>query len=183
MDKVLVLRTCSADMTSHDGFIWPAAGPVEVPDWNPEPVCGGGLHGLLWGEGDGQRLSWDADARWLVVEVDPADVVDLGGKVKFPRGAVVCCGDRQEATQYIYTHGGIGRAVTGGTATAGNDGTATAGDRGVLVIGWWCGWTFNRAVAVVGSAAPGLPDGVRPGVRYGISIVDGGPVWVARDAQ
>src|SRR4030067_272806 len=128
-ETVLILRTCNADMTSHRGFIWPEAGPVEDPDWKQTPNCGYGLHGLLFGEGNGSLLNWRADARWLVVEVDATSVVNIGGKVKFPRGVVVHCGDRQSATSYLAarTHG---RAIVGGTATAGYGGTATAGDGG-----------------------------------------------------
>ena len=91
-ETALVLRTCAADMTSYGGFRWPESGPVSCPDWKPKPVCGNGLHGFLWGEGDGSLISWDADSRWLVVEVDPTTVVELKGKVKFPTGVVVFCG-------------------------------------------------------------------------------------------
>jgi|HubBroStandDraft_4_1064222.scaffolds.fasta_scaffold02568_11 hypothetical protein len=62
-ERVLILRTCAADMSSHNGFRWPEAGPVECADWNPAHVCGGGLHGLLWGEGSAGNLSSDADAK------------------------------------------------------------------------------------------------------------------------
>ena len=53
------------------------------------PKCGGGLHGLLDGRGDGGLLSWSPDAVWLVAEV-PADahLVDLDGKVKVDRCVV-----------------------------------------------------------------------------------------------
>ena len=82
LDKVLVLRTCAKDMTSYRGsFRWPASGEVEAPDWNPEKCCGFGLHGLLWGEGEGGQLDWGEDAKWLVVEVPLTSVVDLDGKV------------------------------------------------------------------------------------------------------
>jgi hypothetical protein len=131
----LVLRTCSADMTSHGGFRWPESGSVECSDWIPEPVCGYGLHGLLWGEGDGSLLDWASDAKWLVVEVDAGGVVDLKGKVKFPRGSVVHCGDRLSATAYL-SERAPGRAIVGGTATAGDHGTATAGDHGTATAGY-----------------------------------------------
>lgn len=52
-----VLRTCSADMTSHGDFRWPKRGRVEAPDWKPTAECGNGLHGLLWGESDGTLLN------------------------------------------------------------------------------------------------------------------------------
>ena len=94
-----VLRTCDADMSAYGGFVWPKSGYVECSDWNPEPVCGGGLHGLLGGQGDGALLNWGPYAVWLVVEVD--EYVDLGGKVKFPSGNVVHCGDQLSATDYM----------------------------------------------------------------------------------
>lgn len=180
-EKVLVLRTCAADLTSHGGFVWPDAGPVECPHWDPKPICGYGLHGALWGEGDGSLLSWAPESRWLVVEVDARDIVQLDGKVKFPRGTVVHCGDQLSATAFIQRPG---RAVIGGTATAGNDGTATAGDRGtatagyrgtatagnggtatagdygVIIIFWYDGSRRRIATGYVGE------DGIEPNVAY-----------------
>jgi hypothetical protein len=140
--KVLVLRTCAADMTSHGGFKWPTRGPVEAPDWNPQPVCGGGLHGALWGEGEGGLFNWNTDAKWLVVEVDKADIVDLNGKVKFPRGVVKHCGDRMSATAWLAKRAPgraiIGAALTGGhwsTLTGGDESTLTGGDESTLTGG------------------------------------------------
>ena len=100
--KVLVLRTCAADLTSYNGFTWPQSGRVCAPDWEPVPKCGHGLHGLLWGVGDYSllRLS-DPFARWLVVEVDAARVVDLDDKVKFPEGDVLYCGDMPGAQAFL----------------------------------------------------------------------------------
>jgi hypothetical protein len=183
-DTVLVLRTCAADMSSHEGaFRWPESGPVEAPDWDPIPECGKGLHGLLWGEGKGELLCWDTDARWLVVEVAANVVVDLGGKIKFPRGVVVHCGNLSSATQYLSerapdravvgrtaTAGDWGTATAGyrgtatagdqGTATAGYRGTATAGDQGTLVLRWWDGNRYRIATFYVGE------DGIEANQRY-----------------
>jgi hypothetical protein len=101
-ETVLVLRTCSADLKSDNDFQWPESGPVEAPDWSPTPECGRGLHGWLWGAGDWSMKSKDPGAKWLVVEVAKADVIDLGGKVKFPRGVVVaCCDHWQDAMAVI----------------------------------------------------------------------------------
>ena len=136
--KVLVLRTCLANMRSPSGdaggFRWPASGPVEAPDWRPTKACGNGLHGWLWGEGDGSLATWDADAKWLVVEVDADAIVELNGKVKFPRGVVVFSGERLEACAFLAKRA-AGRAIVGGTATAGDGGTATAGYRGTATAG------------------------------------------------
>lgn len=166
----LVLRTCAADMTSHGGFRWPESGPVAATDWNPAPVCGFGLHGLLWGDGDGSLLSWEPDARWLVCEVETHSIVDLNVKVKYPRCVVVHCGDRASATRYLADHGGQGRAIVGGTATAGDCGTATAGDRGtatagyrgVISIRWWddAKHRFRHAIGYMGE------EGLEPNVMY-----------------
>ena len=173
---VLVLRTCNADGTSRNGFVWPESGPVVCPDWKPTAACGNGLHGALWGEGDGTLLSWDADARWLVVKVHAADVIELAGKVKFPAGTVVHSGDRVSATAYVAAHGGAGRAIIGGTATAGDygtatagykgtatagySGTATAGDRGAIQIKWYDGDRYRITTGYIGE------DGLLPNTAY-----------------
>ena len=100
-NKILVLRTCSAKMQGHEGFQWPESGPIVAPDWNPDPKidCGSGLHGLAWGEGDWSLLSKNADAKWLVVEVESADLVPSSSKTKgrFHAGNVVYCVTEAEA--------------------------------------------------------------------------------------
>ena len=168
-ETVLVLRTCTAEMRgivpSSSEFVWPERGPVQCKDWNPEPICGGGLHGLLWGEGEGINLLWQAGAKWLVVEVAAKDIVDLGGKVKFPRGVVVFCGDQAGATAYLAAHGGAARTIVGGTATAGYRGTATAGEDGVLSILWWDGERnkYRRIIGTIGE------EGLEPKVAYRVN--------------
>ena len=137
-EHVLVMRVCRADMTSRDGFRWPESGMVEAPEWKPTAECGHGLHGWLWGEGDitvADDLPHGQGARWLVVRVAAAEVVDLRGKVKFPRGEVVFVGEAHEAAYYLATHGAVGRAIIHGASSAGNRGTATAGDEGTATAG------------------------------------------------
>ena len=56
--KVLVLRTCDSKRQSRGGFQWPKSGLVNAPDWKPTKECGSGLHGLLWGLGDGTLLDF-----------------------------------------------------------------------------------------------------------------------------
>jgi hypothetical protein len=159
------------------------------------------LHGALWGEGAGDLLSWARDARWLVVEVDAVDIVQLDGKVKFPRGEVVHCGTRESATAFVQRPGrvvigatvaagyagtatagyeGTATAGTRGTATAGNAGTATAGDagtatagyEGILVVRYHDGLRYRLAVGYVGE------NGIEPGVPY---VVDAGGNLVAKE--
>ncbi len=183
----LVLRTCNADLTSHQGFQWPASGPVEAPDWSSEAECGHGLHGLLWGEGGGQLLDWSEDAKWLVVEVDAASTVEIGQKVKFPRGTVIHVGDRKSATEYLLAHGAVGKKVTGaivssgdgGTSTSGYGGTSTSGDWGTLSIEWWdaAKSKWRRCVAEVGE------NGIEPNQPYRLEVVDGKAQWVKAEIQ
>jgi len=133
-EKALVLRTCKSDMTSRNGFVWPNEGPVECHDWVASDECGNGLHGALWGEGDGALFYWDDTAAWQVVEIE--EYINLDGKVKFPRGIVKHTGDRFSATAFIQSNGAKG-AVIGGTATVGYQGTATAGYKGTATAGYY----------------------------------------------
>ncbi len=134
--KVLVLRTCAANLKSYSGFQWPESGPVECSDWLPRAECGNGLHGWIWGEGDASLGNWSPHAKWLVVSVDASSIVELGGKVKFPRGEVVVCGDRKAATDYILDNGGAGRAVIGAVRQGGDGSTITGGDGSTITGGY-----------------------------------------------
>ena len=167
MATSLVLRVCAADGSSHGGFKWPLAVGAEVvaPDWNERAECGNGLHGWLFGQGDHSCADyWQTEgAQWLVVEVESDSIVELGGKVKFPRGVVRFAGDKKSATDHLWENeprsrevavigacradmrdramvqvGALGTATAGdsGTATAGYMGTAKAGDRGTATAGY-----------------------------------------------
>ena len=164
--EVLVLRGCEerdGKLYGHGGFVWPRKGRVSAPDWSPGPECGGGLHGLLRGCGDAGLLT---DGVYLLVAVQAAGVVALGGKCKFPRGRVVFAGSRDDAVAIlaeVYPNApGVYR-----TATAGDEGTATAGYRGELRIRWHDGARFRCAVGYVGE------DGILPNVAY---VVRGGKI-------
>lgn len=166
---MLVLRTCDKDLKSHNGFQWPESGPVEAPDWNSIQMCGNGLHGLANGVGNSDLLCWDLESKWLVVDVPEDTVVNLDGKVKFPRGNVVHCGTRKSATQYLYMsgcrgpivglvweprhlfisgpiHGGNRSEITSRrdhTVITGDNSIAVSGDRGTALSG-------NDSVSVTG---------------------------------
>lgn len=156
-DKVLILRTCNADMTSRNGFQWPTSGPVSCPDWSPEPKCGHGLHGLLEGQGDATFLDWTNDAKWLVVRCDRANLIHLGAKVKFPRGDVVYCGDREGAMNFLAAQGIDPTKCAGGaTKPNGYGAAAQAGPNGTITIQWWDAQIFRSAVGYVGA------DGTEP---------------------
>ena len=138
MTTTYALRVCRADMTSRDGFVWPSeiGAVVKAPDWNPAPVCGGGLHGWLHGRGDpGSTDYWrDPEARWLVLAVDAGRVVPLEGKGKFPEATVAFVGDLVDAAAWLIAHDPeaipsevIGVCLSGQHVAVADLGVATAG--------------------------------------------------------
>jgi hypothetical protein len=171
----LILRTCRPDMTSHGGFVWPTSGKVEAPDWNPEPECGGGLHGLLNGQGNASLLDWSADAVWIVARPGRLLVDIDGDKVKCKTATVIYSGDHagalatlraagvtEQLPGNVVTAGISGQATAGdyGQATAGYYGQATAGIYGTIAVRWWDGGRYRLAVGYVGE------DGIEPNVAY-----------------
>ena len=200
--KVLVLRTCKGDMTSHGGFRWPESGRCEAPDWKPAAECGHGLHGWLWGSGDWDLKCKDADAKWLVVEVEAESIVNLGGKVKFPAGDVLSVSaDWQTAMGFIRGYAAYQALASGNTATgrsghaaatgysghaaatgkygwasAGFDGHAAAGEGGAISILWWDD-SAERPRLAVGYVGE---DGIEAGVVY---RVDGGKLVKADNQE
>mgnify|MGYP000943591064 CR=1 FL=1 len=178
-ERTYYLRTCDADGKSYGGFQWPleVGAAVEAPDWDPKPVCGGGLHGLHMGAGNGGLLSWDADAKWIVFSSD-CPAIDLGGKSKVQRGVVEHVGDRFSAAAAIVSLGadpslcvgysaqcGDGSTLTGGygsTLTGGYRSTLTGGYGSTLVVRWYdsASRRYRMAVGYVGE------DGIEAGVAY-----------------
>jgi len=162
-DTVLVLKRVSDRMEAYGDFLYPTEGEVTAPDWDPTPTCGGGLHGYLWGEGFCREEPEVPLHNWLVLEVAASDIVDLGGKVKFPSGNVVYCGDLDGAARYLQEkrpEETRGRAVIGSrsdkgidqVACAGFRGTATAGRRGVAVTrGHGLSVTGAEGISLAGS--------------------------------
>ena len=140
--------------------VWPltVGAAVEAPDFDAAPACGNGLHGWPWGFaiGDGRDPDW-RDGQWLVFGSQPADVVDLGGKVKARAGVVRFVGAWWEATDFVLAGqmawvahaahdaasatGWRGAASATGesssAAVTGADGRAQAGPYGCLALSWW----------------------------------------------
>ena len=182
MDKKLVrvLRTCKADGTSYNGFKWPLeeGAVVECPDWKPLAECGNGLHGLLDGEGDWGLLDWSVEAKALVVEVEAGTIVEIGGKVKFPRAVVrrvgvlagllcelVCDAGRivEQVKELIAASGHRSRLAASGhrsqlaasgdssvVCAAAVDCIAQAGESGAIALTYHDGTRFRIAVGYVG---------------------------------
>jgi len=149
----LFLRTCKADGSSYGGFKWnlEIGDITEAPDWNPEPVCGGGLHGLLNGKGNGGHLDWSEDALWMVCEA-LGPIVDINRKIKTSKAKTLFVGDRKGATDFLIASGCnpsevVGAFITGGersnvagdeysTVTGGNHSTVTGGYHSTVTGGY-----------------------------------------------
>ena len=144
-NEVLVLRTCNADMTSHNGFKWKKSGYVSCPNWNDKAECGHGLHGLLKGVGDAGLLSSDKNAKWLIVKTDKTKIVDISGKVKFPYCYVIYCGTKEKAIEILQKEY-PNEPIVFSTQTAGNRSTQTAGDASTQTAG-------NRSTQTAGYAS------------------------------
>jgi len=184
-------------MRSYGGFVWPEKGEVEAPDWLDDYSCGHGLHGLLWGEGDGRLLCWDPGVKWLVVEVEATDVRhgkgDMIGKCKFTRGNVVYCGKREDAVAMILAVrpdvACVGSTITGGdystltggyrsTLTGGDYSTLTGGDRSALTGGYGSTLTGGDGATLTGDDYSRLKVGTNgvlmlrrwDGKRYRITV-------------
>jgi len=191
------VRTVKKDMTSHGGFVWPASGPVEAPDWRDDDKCGGGLHGFLNGHGNGQLCDNSEDAVWLLCSTD-AKVVDLGGKIKCERANVIMAGDRDDVLAALDERVGdlsIGRmwgsvsageydsACAGdyGSASAGDCGSAAAGANGSAAAGWHgsasSGELGSASAGNFGSAAAGRHGSASAG-EHGVCVSSSGRVRV-----
>lgn len=98
-----MLRTCKENLSSRNEFQYPKEGFVQAPDWNPEPICGYGLHGLLMGKGDYYLCNYP---KWMIVEIDPETVVKISDdKIKVPYGWVVFVGKKQAAFSFLLEKG------------------------------------------------------------------------------
>jgi len=136
-EYVYGLRTCSADMTSYGGFQWPRKGWVEAPDWDPSPVCGGGLHFLRNGEGDVGLLSKSNAAVWLVTRSCVNETVDIdAGKSKAKRCEVRFAGDKAKSLVLLRELVGPDKRIPFVCEVAGNRSTQTAGYRSTQTAGY-----------------------------------------------
>ena len=117
---LVALRTCDANMQSRGGFQWPGVREtVTAPDWVDSQECGGGLHGLLWGQGDWTLLATDDTAKWVVFE-PVGGISHLGGKIKCESAKVLFIGARLDAWQFLRQHvTDLGGANLGGANLGG----------------------------------------------------------------
>lgn len=86
-----MIRTGQPDRKAHGEFQWSPLGEwTEAPDWDPSPVCGGGLHGQA-PEASGFQRDAQPDV-WLCETDGPRVVID-GDKIKVPRARIVAIND------------------------------------------------------------------------------------------
>ena len=152
----LFLRSADSDGKAHGGFQWPtvAGEMVTAPDWNPEPICGGGLHGLAEGVGDWGLLKTPSDstALWYVcgaIRSEAVTVDDL--KIKVPRCRVLYVGSFAGAmdlisprmTDEVMRLTADRRRLSGDSGAASNSGdrgaASNSGDSGAASNSGYCG--------------------------------------------
>ena len=153
-NRVLMLRYVDMNRRSHHDFQWPSAvgSVVTAPDWNPEPKCGGGLHGWPWGIGiGGGKEPIFVDVIWQVVSALPEDVVDLDDKAKAREVRLEFEGSWWSAIAMIeagrtawiqHTARGAASATgeSGAASATGTSGAASAtGERGAASATGWSG--------------------------------------------
>lgn len=186
--KAYILRSCNDDMTSHGGFQWPTAGPVQAPNWTPGLAkCGNGLHGLLLGRGN---LNYcQRTEKWVVAAVNESECVWVdGNKVVFPRAWVVFVGPWYDALFYLlnarekagwtpekYASGNYSQSASSGnssqSASRGNYSVAFAmgncckvrgSEHAMLMLTWFDTYSIltRIVVAYVGE------DGIKPDTWY-----------------
>lgn len=176
-DEILVLRTSNHKRKSHCGFQWPALGPVGAPDWDPSPVCGGGLHGLPWGVGNTKLLSCDANSVWQVVLVGTSSNNYVSGegelrdKCKFRQGVVVYIGDRDAAIAMLVQHAPPGTIIPWSTVTSGDYSTVTGGDDSTVTGGSRSTVTGGNHSTVTGGDYSTVTGGYGARLRSGVGSI------------
>ena len=104
--EALILRFSDKRGKAYRGVQHPLeiGATVTAPDWNPEPVCGGGIHGWPWGIGLGSGKDPDWSALWQVYGVNPACItanIEDEPKCKFREGVLRFSGTWHEAMLFI----------------------------------------------------------------------------------
>ena len=158
--EVLVLRFSDKDNKSYGGFVHPTeiGAVVTAPDWNAEPICGGGIHGWPWGFCIGYDKDPDwGSPNWQVYGVQQSDIVALEGKVKFRTGTLRFRGTWDQASNHVLSgqialiqknsSGAASATGCGGAASAtgessvavvtGLNGQAKAGKFGCIALQFW----------------------------------------------
>ena len=152
-DHVLVLRKTAENGVEKEGFVYPSKGLVEAPDWDGGiKKCGGGLHGLAWGEGDHDIEGYGNFYQVILVNTKDGFVDFPNDKCKYRKGEVVLTTrDRSLAISFIkkydknthlrkinYDHSyelvanqGYGSTANQGVGCTANQGNSSTANQGV----------------------------------------------------
>ena len=104
---VLLLCTLNPDRTDLSGNKYPESGYVSAKNFRFDDNILCGLYGLLWGKSESKEwLNLDPEAKWVVVRTEiNDDLIRLSNSFyKFRSGMIVCSGERDTCTEYIFKH-------------------------------------------------------------------------------
>jgi len=137
-----MIKTVDKNMRGYNGFKYPKKGKVVAPDWDPAPICGGGIHGLIH---ETEEHYIENNDIWLVLKYEKGtEVVIDNNKIKVPYAWIIFAGTAEEAQkkfkeltgkeyQYDYTiqtagYKSIQKAENWSTQIAGYKSTQIAGN-------------------------------------------------------
>ena len=141
---MLFLKCLPPTLLAHGNFKWPSqvGNIVESETWDPRPVCGGGLHWLINGNGYSDLLEVAPDPVWIAFEsVDKhgnpsnAEAVAIDDeKGKCHRAIIRAIGSRKTATDWLMARGCTGVHYAVDAAHGYGRNAATVGDYGVALV-------------------------------------------------
>ncbi len=136
-----MIKTVNKNLQGYKGFQYPKKGLVEAPDWNNEPICGGGIHGLIH---ETKKHYIEDGNIWMVLKyIRDEEVTIEDEKIKVPRAWVIGYGSAEEmqalfekktGKPYTYNYA-IRKGNNYSTLKAGNHSTLTAGNHSMLEAG------------------------------------------------
>jgi len=90
-----MIKTVNRNMEGYNGFKYPEKGKVVAPNWDPEPICGGGIHGLIH---ETKMHYIQKNDIWLVLKYEKGtEVVIENEKIKVPYAWIVFVGTAEDA--------------------------------------------------------------------------------------
>jgi hypothetical protein len=105
-----MIRTAKKDLTSRapggsfTPFKYPERGAVICEDWKDSKQCGNGMHGVLLDSSGTALITYDTKrtTKFLLMEVETSEIVDLHDKIKVPRANVVAVCNNRTALANAY---------------------------------------------------------------------------------
>ena len=158
MKYTYIIRSCNEDMTSKNGFLWPASGLVKADDFLPTNRCGNGLHGLRLNQNN--PVIWYENGKLLLLKVDEKKIVDLDDKCKFPEAIVIkTFDDMNSLTLYLYNKNINIEGMYRRTQISDNSVKWIGGDRSTLTGGYGSKLTGGNGSKLTGGYGSKLTGG------------------------